>query len=418
VEAIPIDALLQSGDSSPIDKSWYTPNAYLFLDGSGVDNQRCELMHDWQVGNFVNCNSFHELELSKMRMINKGGSRIAFEMKQIVPPKPNNSQQPDQQNFGKNSVSKFVYKTIKYSSEVAVSMVEQQRKDALLMGQRSSSKFIPNLYGYCSVGVMMDFMPEGNMHDYIKGARISARESKSGNSINESEKILRPVDRLKIAIHIATSVADLHGDDESMPSFFHNDICCHQYLFQDGLFKLNDFNYAKAILVKHGGQSSKQGKELCLRSSFGMRLWKGRSLEEHQKSLNPSDPSGYRPDKIDVWMMGNVIYIILTDLYTFEFPKPLSTKEATAELVAGRRSAYPGHIANSTDPAYVAIKKALDMCWTQDWRERPSAREVSNYLMRKLREITGEKDPDLKVTLPQRDPDQKPTDSEYTKMAY
>lgn len=72
LEAIPINAFLQSGDSSPIDKSWYTPNAYLFLDGSGVDNQRCELMHDWQVGNFVNCNSFHELELSKMRMINKG----------------------------------------------------------------------------------------------------------------------------------------------------------------------------------------------------------------------------------------------------------------------------------------------------------------------------------------------------------
>lgn len=339
-------------------------------------------------------------------------------MKQIILPEPNNSRKPPQQNIGQNSVSKFVYKTIKYSSEVAVSMVEQQRKDALLMGQRSSSKFIPNLYGYCSVGVMMDFMPEGNMHDYIKGARIATRESKSGNSIKESEKILRPVDRLKIAIHIATSVADLHGDDESMPSFFHNDICCHQYLFQDGLFKLNDFNYAKAILVKHRGQRSKQGRELCLRSSFGMRLWKGRSLEEHQKSLNTTDPTGYRPDKIDVWMMGNVIYIILTDLYTFEFPKQLSTKEATAELVAGRRSAYPGHIANSTDPAYVAIKKALDMCWTQDWRERPSARKVSNYLMRKLREITGEKDPDLRVTLPQRDPDQKPTDSEYTKMAY
>ncbi len=59
---------------------------------------------------------------------------------------------------------------------------------------------------------MMDFMPEGNMHDYIKGSRIAG-----GN-------VIAPVDKLRIAIHIASSVADLHTiDGTKQPSMFHND---------------------------------------------------------------------------------------------------------------------------------------------------------------------------------------------------
>lgn len=58
----------------------------------------------------------------------------------------------------------------------------------------------------------MDFMPEGNMHDYIKGSRLAGGSK------------LTPVDKLRIAIHIASSVADLHTIDGTKdPSFFHND---------------------------------------------------------------------------------------------------------------------------------------------------------------------------------------------------
>jgi hypothetical protein len=120
-----------------------------------------------------------------------------------------------------------------------------------------------------------------------------------------------------------------------------------------------------------------------------------------------------KPDKIDVWMMGNVIYYILTDLYTFEKPKNLSSVESGRELVAGRRSPYPKRIEESNDLAHTAMKKALDMCWTQDWTKRPSAREISDYLIDRLRAITGEADPDLRVVLPKRDPDQKATDRDY-----
>ena len=158
---------------------------------------------------------------------------------------------------------------------------------------------------------------------------------------------------------------------------------------------------------------NKNTNEQCKRKSFGMAMWKARSLEEHMKEVGHPDFRPLNPDKIDVWMMGNLIYYMLTDLYTFEEPKNLSWKESGRELMAGRRSAYPKHIERSKDPAHVAIKKALDMCWTQDWRERPSARSISDYLIDRLKKITGDANPDFRVVLPERDPNQRNTESDY-----
>lgn len=184
---------------------------------------------------------------------------------------------------------------------------------------------------------------------------------------------------------------------------------CHQFLFQDGIFKLNDFNYA------HPVYKDRTTGAPCARKRFGMKMWKARSLEEHARDQDHPTAGPVRPDVIDVWMMGNVMYYVLTDLYTFERPHNLSYKESGRELLAGRRSQYPPSIEESDDPAHAAVKRALDMCWTQDWRERPSAQSISDYLMARLRAITGEEDPDLRVVLPERDPDQKNTESDYDK---
>mmetsp|Transcript_20126 Transcript_20126/g.36377 ORF Transcript_20126/g.36377 Transcript_20126/m.36377 type:complete len:527 (+) Transcript_20126:219-1799(+) len=364
-----------------IEPTWYQPNAVDFIDGYNMDV--CIPMDDWQLKSYPNCNKFHELDLQQLRMINKGGSRIAFELRQ---------------HLEGGEEAQFVYKTVKYTKEITMKLVEEQRKDSLVLERTSASQFIPDIHGYCSLGVMMDFMPEGNMHDYIKGSRLAGGST------------LPPVDRLRLAIHIATSVADLHTiDGTPMPSIFHNDICCHQYLFQNGVFKLNDFNYARPIYI------NKKTNEQCTRTSFGMGMWKARSLEELQRALGHPDSGPVKPDKIDVWMMGNLIYYMLTDLYTFEKPKNLSWQDSGKELIAGRRTPYPKDIEKSKDPSHVAVKKALDMCWTQKWKERPSARLISDYLIGQLKKITGEEKPDLRVVLPKRNPNQRSTESDYDK---
>lgn len=130
-------------DAPQINPSWYDPNAEEFIDG--YDWAVCEPMYDWQLKSYPNCNKFHELDLLQLRMINTGGSRIAFEMRQKLDGKE----------------AKFVYKTVKYHKDITMKRVEEQRRDSTVMERTSSSQFIPDIHGYCSLGVMMDFMPEG-----------------------------------------------------------------------------------------------------------------------------------------------------------------------------------------------------------------------------------------------------------------
>ena len=114
---------------------------------------------------------------------------------------------------------------MRFGKEIDTRQIEQQRKDSLVMERTTSSKFIPDIHGYCSLAVVMDFMPEGNMHDYIKGSRIASRTLYGRHGVEDtSGKLLNGVDRLRVGIHIATSVADLHGiDGTEQPSYFHND---------------------------------------------------------------------------------------------------------------------------------------------------------------------------------------------------
>jgi len=362
-----------------ITPNWYDPIGLDYVEG--YDAEHCVPMYEWQMSAYPTCNAFHEIHMDRLRVLNSGGSRTAYEMDIVM---------------DDGTSAKFVYKTVKYTKDFDQKKMDEQRKDSLIMERTTKSRFIPNVYGYCGLAVQMDLMPEGNMHQYIKAAR-----SVGGSSLS-------PVDKLRVAIHVATSVADLHTiDDTSMPSVFHNDLCCHQYLFHDGIFKLNDFNYLLPIYI------DKRTREQCTRTQFNMAMWKARSLEEYRYYAGDKTYTGCKPDKADVWMMGNLIYYILTDLYTFEKPNLLSWKDSGRELLAGRRSYLPPSIADSNDPSYIAIIKALDMCWTQEWEKRPSARHISNYLLLKLRIITGEKEPDLRVVLPERDPNMSNTESDY-----
>ena len=56
--------------------------------------------------------------------------------------------------------------------------------------------------------------------------------------------------------------------------------------------------------------------KICKHKPSRMKVWKGRSLEDHFfKNAKTSDFEPMDPAAIDVWMMGNLIYYMLTDLY-------------------------------------------------------------------------------------------------------
>lgn len=126
----------------------------------------------------------------------------------------------------------------------------------------------------------------------------------------------------------------------------------------------------------------------------------GRSLEELQYKVDYEGFTPVKPDKIDVWMMGNLLYTVLTDLQVWDNElrgdEDFKLKQAK-RLVAGERPPIPKRILGSNDPAHVAMMNALDMTWKYNWMERPSARSIADYLIRELRTITGEEAPDLRI---------------------
>ena len=65
--------------------------------------------------------------------------------------------------------------------------VEMQRVDALVLEKTHSSTFVPDIHGYCSFGILMDYTPVGTLYDYVTGMRLAGGGS-----------TLPPVDRLRL----------------------------------------------------------------------------------------------------------------------------------------------------------------------------------------------------------------------------
>ena len=69
---------------------------------------------------------------------------------------------------------------------------------------------------------------------------------------------MSPENKLRIGFQVATAVGDMHsadGDNNNMPSISHNDLCCHQFILIDGVFKLNDFHLASTLYKDREGNA-------------------------------------------------------------------------------------------------------------------------------------------------------------------
>ncbi len=354
-----LDSNVSSTNSIFITPEWYEPNSLELIRGYNLNV--CKPKHDWQSSSFLNCNILHETDLLEMKLINHGTTRLVFEM--------------SEKNINGNVKKKVVFKTLMMTnSTLTPRWIDRERKDALVSERATGSRFIPSIHGYCSHAEIMAHAPlDLNTYNQKRLTRNIA---------------ISPLDRLKIGIHIASGLADLHSVD-----FTHNDLKEAQFIYHDGLFKLNDFNFARAMYV------DKNTNETCPLSLPQLKRHQLRqSLEEMQYRLGYERYTPSTPDKNDVWNMGKLLYTILTDRNKFTFSHDKGDKlEQFKRFVAGNRPWIPQRIEMSNDTALVAMVNALNMTWTYNWKERPSARAIANHLMGGLREITGEEAPDIRI---------------------
>jgi serine/threonine protein kinase len=116
----------------------------------------------------------------------------------------------------------------------------------MVMERLTASPYVTDIFATCGTTQVVEYSEGGNIHDLIKLARLSGNDTMSY------------VDKLKICVQIAAAVADLHSfETDNVPSVSHTDMCCHQFILVDGVYKLNDFHLAK--YMKH----NKTTNQMC-----------------------------------------------------------------------------------------------------------------------------------------------------------
>lgn len=93
------------------------------------------------------------------------------------------------------------------------------------MEQATSSPYVANVFVACGTSQVLEYSSKGSLHDLVKISRLAEQDP------------MKPLDKLKVLIHIASALADLHDKGA-----VHGDLCIDQFLFLDGVYKLNDFH--------------------------------------------------------------------------------------------------------------------------------------------------------------------------------
>lgn len=222
--------------------------------------------------------------------------------------------------------------------------------DGLVMEQATSSPYIATVYGTCGVSQVLEYSSKGTLHDLIKVARQAREDNMS------------PIEKLKLLIHIASAIADLHE-----VGAVHGDLSPNQFLHMDGVYKLNDFHISMFL-------RQDDNQQICFDSmAFSSDNYIIHAPEERDE--NEVDLT-----KADVYVMGHVMFNVYAKTWLYE---GIMEPEALDMLYAGKYTPFPSHI-DTTIPANAAMQAAILQSWTHDPKQRPSARSIRDFLLKEL----------------------------------
>ncbi|EJK70002.1 hypothetical protein THAOC_08682 [Thalassiosira oceanica] len=314
----------------------------------------CVPMSPWQAESFPTCNGFHETGIeslvdNSLRLLSTSGSwRDAWRLKAPIAGQ-------------KDSVDNIIMKTINQASRNKHTFQDRyfefSRVDSLAMEKLTSSPYVMNIYGHCGMSVMTERGGEQLGH---VARRISSRE------------------RVKMAIKVAEGLVDVHGiGGGDNASLVHNDINLNN-IFVGGNFRtplLNDFNIA-VLLMK----DRRSGQACAFTGHYPNPQWK--SPEEQ---VSPQGGSkGQLNEKVDIYAVGNLLFTFLTGKAPWghlakHHPEELP-KIGRAKMTEGLVPPVPDEYLKSKDPYLRVLRQAMDMCFQFRPEDRPSAKELAQFL--------------------------------------
>ena len=182
---------------------------------------------DWHYKDtYMTCNAMHEINIAEdqsLTFIACSSNRCVYRLWADI----------DQRNYA------LKVERLHDGEQMTEDIWEQQRKDSMALERLTASPYIPNMYANCAVGQILECADNGSLGDLIKATRLSGEDK------------MPSIDKLSICLQIAEGVAAVHSiEKDGVPSLAHNDLDTFQFVNIDGVYKLNDFDFA-TFLPKH-----------------------------------------------------------------------------------------------------------------------------------------------------------------------
>ena len=309
------------------------------------ENAHCRAQHEWQLLSYPTCNCVHEMDIGDLRSNDQDGGERARILAW--------GYWRDVWKVRSFTGHEQVLKSMRYQHDFWARNYDRHRRDALASERLTWSPNVVDIYSFCGNSGVFEYGSGGDINNAVWPS--------------EADRTLSRIDKLKIAVQVSMGIADAHDADRSgHPSIAHTDISPGQFIFINGTYKLNDFNRCRFI------RWNRTADEPCP-YRVGNNPGKLRSPEEYE----------YREqtELVDVYSMGNIFYILLTELWPFQ---GMRDENVTNLIKDGQRPIINASILNSTDLIDVALQHAIQMTWSQDPSVRSSAAEVQAFLSHEL----------------------------------
>jgi hypothetical protein len=277
-------------------------------------------------------------------------------------------------------------KTLRYykKSNFDLRAWDRHRRDALCMDELTASPLIVDIYGFCTNSGLFDWGEGGDMSEMFE--RKSNNNSHKNNDDdtdkkkknNSNNKNKDPDEYTKeylmeVAYNVSLSLAHAHHPDKfGRATIAHTDIKPNQFLYQEGYYKLTDFNRVRFLAWDD------DINETC-GFTVGVNGGQWRSPEEYA--------FGKETEKVDVYSLGNILFFLVTQGMNPWQDEGIEPKEVYERVKDGKRPRLPHEILASSHVYERTMRRAIELCFHQDPRERASAQQVANLLATGLQEM-------------------------------
>ncbi len=191
------------------------------------ETENCKAMYEWQKSSFPTCNIIHEHQMQEYDVVQNTIQKINYGFFRDIWKVQISTADARRRQY-------VVLKTLRTDKEYDEYNADRHRRDAVALERLTSSPHVVNIYGHCVNSQMTEYSGEGDVYDAVFNPRRGSTLSKE--------------DALRIAIQVATGIADMHNlDKDGQAPMAHTDIAPTQFILIDGYYKLNDFNRVRFI---------------------------------------------------------------------------------------------------------------------------------------------------------------------------